>query len=88
MVVPACIVMHALRARQRVPRVGPPAVPFVVYAAAFSGSCAGALPLLCSPELAVPGFGCCVLGWRVSTGGPASRSARAAEAWSARAPRR
>lgn len=65
-----------------------PAVPFVVYAAAFSGSCAGALPLLCSPELAVPGFGCCVLGWRVSTGGPASRSARAAEAWSGRAPRR
>lgn len=87
MVVPACIVMHALRARQRVPRVVSPAAPFVVCAIAFSGSYAVALPLLCSPELAVPGFGCRVLGWRVSTAGPASWSTRAAEAWSARAPR-
>lgn len=64
-----------------------PAAPFVVCAAAFSGSCVVALPLHCSSELAVPGFGCCVLGWRVSTAGPASRGARAAEAWSAGAPR-
>lgn len=85
MVVPARIVMHAPRARQRVPRVVSPAAPFVVCAAAFSGSCAVSLPLLCSPELAVPAFGCCVLGRRVSTPGPASRSARAAEAWSAQA---
>lgn len=61
-------------------RVVSPAGPVVVCAAAFSGSCAVALSFLCSPELAVPGFGCCVLGWRVSTVGPASRSARAAKA--------
>lgn len=78
--VPACIVVHAPRVRQRVLRVVSPAGPLVVCAAAFSGSCAVALPFLCSPELAVPGFGCCVFGWRVSTAGPASRSARAAEA--------
>ncbi|CAO2601999.1 Elongation factor 1-delta [Lemmus lemmus] len=62
--VPACIVVHASRAKQRVLRVVSPAGPLVVCAAAFSGSCAIALPFLCSPELAVPGFGCCVFGWR------------------------
>lgn len=61
-------------------RVVSPAGPLVVCAAAISGSCAVALPFLCSLELAVPDFGCCVLGLRVSTTGPALRIARAAEA--------